>query len=224
MKDFGFIYFIYDFLTKQTKIGKTANHPTHFLQELQASSSLKFELLHFYESAMVSQEVEKLHSLYDEYRIEDGWFELSLATLLEITHQTEEAIHPTLETAKTPSKADSSYVGLSPIPEKSESKSRTLASLPEEVQKLIVENAPNTMSVSNKVGRGKASYKCYASSKKYLGKIKGYSGSRYWEANPEQFEEKTAFLGDFGKASISKVKSFFSPSKKKRGTYSSTSA
>ncbi|MDJ0745209.1 MAG: GIY-YIG nuclease family protein [Xenococcaceae cyanobacterium MO_167.B27] len=61
MTDFGFIYFIYDFSSKQTKIGKTSKHPAYRLKELQTGNTTKLELIHFYETSEMSDEETKLH-------------------------------------------------------------------------------------------------------------------------------------------------------------------
>ena len=82
MSDFGFVYFIYDFQTKKTKIGKTSKHPAYRLKELQTGNGTKLELLHFYESDQMSEEESDLHNKYIQYRTIGEWFELPLPILL----------------------------------------------------------------------------------------------------------------------------------------------
>ncbi|MGK7895883.1 MAG: GIY-YIG nuclease family protein [Xenococcus sp. (in: cyanobacteria)] len=67
MSDFGFIYFIYDFSNKQTKIGKTSKHPAYRVKELQTGNSNQLELLYFYETDRMSQEETMLHNQYNQY-------------------------------------------------------------------------------------------------------------------------------------------------------------
>lgn len=86
MSDFGFIYFVYDFQTKKTKIGKTSKHPAYSFKELQTGNGTKLELLHFYESNRMSEEESDLHNKYAQYRTIGEWFELPLSLLLELTH------------------------------------------------------------------------------------------------------------------------------------------
>ena len=86
MAKFGFIYFIYDFEKKRTKIGKTKNHPAYRLKELQTGSSTKLELIHFYETEDMSQEEKYLHEQYQQYRVMGEWFELPLPIILELSN------------------------------------------------------------------------------------------------------------------------------------------
>ena len=218
MSDFGFIYYLYDFASKQTKINKTTNHPSQLLAELTATSDGKLELLYWYESETVSQEIEQLHSLYQPYLIAKAWFQLPLSLLLEITQQAEIVTGISRQ-------ANSSGVDLPSVPKSDPAKSRrsrskTLDNLPQDVQQLIAENAPETSSVSKKVSRGRTSYKCYSARKIYLGKIKGRPDARYWEAEAESAKSTSSRI--LSRIGVGKLKSFFSSSKKKRRSYSSS--
>ena len=203
MSDFGFIYFIYDFSNKQTKIGKTSKHPAYRLKELQTGNSTKLELLHFYETDRMSEEETTLHNQYTQYRTIGEWFELPLPILLEITHQK-------TQTAESFSSLDilqSSSQQLNP------SITQKFAHLPQEVQKLIAENAPNTVSVQIKGNNKGTRYKCYNSNGKCIGRIKGQPNSRYWQTDVGQYDKhhsKKIDPLDIAKGiGIGAIKSFF---------------
>ena len=176
MSDFGFIYFIYDFQTKKTKIGKTSKHPAYRLKELQTGNSTKLELLHFYESTQISEEESILHNRYKQYRTIGEWFELPLPLLLEITHS-------------SPEKHTNSLVLIedNSINQQSQSSNR-FAHLPQEVQNLIFQNASSTVSVQVKGNSKGQRYKCYDSHGRCIGRIKGSSGSRYWQPDVGQYD------------------------------------
>jgi hypothetical protein len=178
MSDFGFIYFIYDFQTKQTKIGKTSKHPAYRLKELQTANSTKLELIHFYESTQMSEEESILHNKYRQYRALGEWFELPLPILLEITH----AIPEQTQQANSIVKLENNSVELK------STHTKKFAHLPEEVQNLIFQNASSTVSVQVKGNHKGERYKCYDSHKRCIGRIKGNPGSRYWQADQGQYD------------------------------------
>ncbi len=132
MSNFGFIYFIYDFQTKRTKIGKTSKHPAYRLKELQTGNSTKLELLHFYESNQMSEEESKLHNKYCQYRTIGEWFELPLPLLLEITHTNSEPV----KSIGSQAMVKHNSVELMPA------SSNKFSHLPEEVQNLIFQVLP----------------------------------------------------------------------------------
>ncbi|MDJ0536104.1 MAG: GIY-YIG nuclease family protein [Xenococcaceae cyanobacterium MO_207.B15] len=170
MSDFGFIYFIYDFSSKQTKIGKTSKHPAYRLKELQTGNTTKLELIHFYETSEMSDEETKLHHQYNQYRTLGEWFELPLPLLLEITHQG----------SQTTQSSNSSNILKSDLQESLSIISQKFAYLPKEVQNLIQKNAPHTVSVQEKGNQNKGiRYKCYDSNGRCIGRIKGKANARY---------------------------------------------
>ncbi|MGL4882373.1 MAG: GIY-YIG nuclease family protein [Waterburya sp.] len=177
MSDFGFIYFIYDFQTKRTKIGKTSKHPAYRLKELQTGNSTKLELLHFYESNQMSEEESTLHNKYGQYRALGEWFELPLPILLEITHSALDKQNSSLVITENNS------ISYQPQP------SNKFTHLPQEVQNIILQNAPSTINVQVKGNSKGKRYKCYDSHGRCIGRIKGSQGSLYWQPDVGQSDK-----------------------------------
>ncbi|MEM8675027.1 MAG: GIY-YIG nuclease family protein [Cyanobacteria bacterium P01_G01_bin.67] len=201
MTDFGFIYFIYDFLTKKTKIGKTSKHPAYRLKELQTGNGTKLELLHFYESDQMSKEESNLHDKYAQYRTIGEWFELPLPLLLEITHST--SVNQNSSLAVT----DNNSINYKP------QSSNRFAHLPQEVQNIIFQNASSTITVQVKGNSKGKRYKCYDSHGRCIGRIKGSPGSMYWQPDVGQYDKhhsKKVDSLDIAKGiGFSVIKSFF---------------
>ena len=177
MNDFGFIYFIYDFQTKKTKIGKTSKHPAYRLKELQTGNGTKLELLHFCESDRMSEEELDLHNKYARYRTIGEWFELPLPLLLELTHIAADKQNSSLAVTEDDS-----------IDERSQNNNR-LAHLPTEVQNIIFQNASSTITVQVKGNSKGKRYKCYDSHGRCIGRIKGSPGSMYWQPDVGQYDK-----------------------------------
>jgi hypothetical protein len=180
MSDFGFIYFIYDFQTKKTKIGKTSKHPAYRLKELQTGSSTKLELLHFHESNQMSEEESSLHNKYGQYRALGEWFELPLFILLEITHTSPEKLNNSLVVT------ENDFISSQPQP------SNKFAYLPQEVQNIILQYASSTINIQVKGSSKKNRYKCYDSHGRCIGRIKGSKGSMYWQPDVGQYEKHSS--------------------------------
>ena len=201
MSDFGFIYFIYDFQTKKTKIGKTSKHPAYRLKELQTGNGTKLELLHFYESDQMSEEESNLHNRYAQYRTIGEWFELPLPLLLEITHSASDEQNSALVVTKNNSANHKP------------SSSDRFAHLPQEVQNIIFQNASSTITVQVKGNSKGKRYKCYDSHAKCIGRIKGSPGSMYWQSDVGQYNKhhsKKVDPLDIAKGiGFSVIKSFF---------------
>ena len=87
------------------------------------------------------------------------------------------------------------------------------AHLPQEVQKLIAQNAPHTVSVQKKGNKKGIRYKCYDSNGKCIGRIKGKPNARYWETDVGQYDKhhsrKIDPLDIAKGISIAAIKSFF---------------
>lgn len=177
MSDFGFIYFIYDFQTKQTKIGKTSKHPAYRLKELQTGNGTKLELLHFYESERMSEEESNLHNKYAQYRTIGEWFELPLPLLLELTHAALDKHSSSLAVTEDNS-----------INYQSQDTNRFFH-LPTEVQNIIFKNASSTISVQVKGSSKSKRYKCYDSHSRCIGRVKGNPGSMYWQPDVGQYDK-----------------------------------
>lgn len=177
MSDFGFIYFIYDFQTKKTKIGKTSKHPAYRLKELQTGNGTKLKLLHFHESDQMSEEESNLHNRYAQYRSTGEWFELPLPLLLELTHSAPNIQSTTLAIAENHS------ISTQPQP------SNRFAHLPTEVQNIIFKNASSTISVQVKSNSKGKRYKCYDSHGRCIGRIKGSPGSMCWQPDVGQYDK-----------------------------------
>lgn len=177
MSDFGFIYFVYDFQTKKTKIGKTSKHPAYRLKELQTGNGTKLELLHFYESDRMSEEESDLHNKYAQYRTIGEWFELPLSLLLELTHAAPDKHSSSLAVTENNS-----------IHYQSQDTNR-FAHLPTEVQNIIFKNASSTISVQVKGSSKGKRYKCYDSHSRCIGRVKGNPGSMYWQPDVGQYDK-----------------------------------
>ncbi|MEM8720491.1 MAG: GIY-YIG nuclease family protein [Cyanobacteria bacterium P01_G01_bin.39] len=200
MNDFGFIYFIYNFQTKKTKIGKTSKHPVYHLKKLQVGNGIKLELLHFYESDQVSKEELELHSKYTQYRTIEEWFELPLPLLLELTHAVPNKRSNSLAITENDSISIQSQ------------NNNKFAHLPQEVQNIIFQNASSTISVQVKGNNKGKRYKCYDSHNRCIGRIKGSPGSMYWQPDVGQYNQhhskKMDSLNIAKGIGISVVKSF----------------
>lgn len=177
MSDFGFIYFIYDFQTKKTKIGKTSKHPAYRLKELQTGNGTKLELLHFYESDRMSEEESNLHNKYAQYRTIGEWFELPLPILLELTHGAFDKQSNSLAVIENTS------IDLRP------QNTNKFAHLPLEVQNVIFQNASSTITVQVKGNSKGKRYKCYDSHGRCIGRVKGNPGSMYWQPDVGQYDK-----------------------------------
>lgn len=177
MSDFGFIYFIYDFQTKQTKIGRTSKHPAYRLKELQTGNGTQLELIHFYESDRMSEEESNLHNRYAQYRTIGEWFELSLPLLVELTHSVTNKQNSSLVITENNS-----------ISHQSQNNNR-FAHLPQEVQNIIFQNASSTIRVQVKGNSKGKRYKCYDSHGRCVGRIKGKPGSMYWQPDVGQYDK-----------------------------------